>query len=174
MQLFKDSEHFYKVIGEFAKIPTRPRTIEEFRQWWSDSPAYYENGDEVDQINQIGKKIGNSKMIVEFEIVEPDAVICIDARNPTKGENYTVYLGQSNVVPDVSVIATGNTAHQFWGGLVSVPVALLTGKIKTKGSKKKALQLLPRITPAFSLYPRYLELIGEKQLLEALFSPQRR
>ncbi|WP_257722290.1 hypothetical protein [Geobacillus sp. JS12] len=44
----------------------------------------------------------------------------------------------------------------------------MTGKMKAKGSKAKALQLLPRIVPAFPLYRRYLELIGEDGLLHAL------
>jgi putative sterol carrier protein len=174
MPVFQDADHFYRVVGEFMKIPSRPRTIENLRQWWSHSPAYYENGDEVDQINKIGEKIGKSNMIIEFEIVQPNALICIDARQPKKGEHYTVYLGDSVKSPDVSVKTTGDTAHQFWGGQVSVPVALMTGKIKTNGSKKKALQLLPRITPAFALYFRYLELIGEDRLLKILSSSRKR
>ncbi|UOE75802.1 hypothetical protein [Parageobacillus thermoglucosidasius] len=174
MPVFQDAEHFYRVVGEFMKIPSRPRTIEELRQWWSQSPAYYENGDEVEQINKIGEKIRKSKIAIEFEITQPNALICIDAKQPKKGENYTIYLGSSIKSPDVSIKTTGDTAHQFWGGQVSVPVALMTGKMKANGSKKKALQMLPRIMPAFALYFRYLELIGEERLLEILSSSRKR
>lgn len=86
MPVFQDAEHFYRVVGEFMKIPSRPRTIQELRQWWGHSPAYYENGDEVDQMNQIGEKIRKSRIAIEFEITQPNALICIDARQPKKGE----------------------------------------------------------------------------------------
>jgi len=174
MPVFQDAEHFYRVVGEFMKIPSRPRTIQELRQWWGHSPAYYENGDEVDQVNQIGEKIRKSRIAIEFEITQPNALICIDARQSKKGENYTVYLGESIKSLDVSVKTTGDIAHQFWGGNVNVPLALMTGKIKVNGSKKKALQMLQSIMPAFALYPRYLELIGEQRLLSLLFSSRKR
>lgn len=168
MPTFRNAEHVYRVIGEFMKVPSRPRTIEDLRQWWGNHPVYYENGDEVDKINSIGKRIRNMSMVFEFQLSEPEAILTIDSRNPKKGENFSVIYGKSPTKPDLIVKTTGDVAHQFWGGQVSVPIALMTGKIKTNGSKKKALQLLPRITPAFTLYPRYLELIDEKRLLRLL------
>ncbi len=168
MTTFRDAQHVYHVIGEFMKVPSRARTFEELRQWWGNSPAYYEEGDEVAKINSIGERIRKMNMVFEFQLREPSAVVSIDARQPGPGEYYSVSMGESTASPDLIVTTTGDVAHQFWGGQVSVPVALLTGKIRTNGSKKKALQLLPKITPAFSLYPRYLELIGEDELLKQL------
>lgn len=168
VSVFRDSEHFYRVIGKFMEVPSRSRTIEDLRGWWGNHPSYYEEGDEVDKINSIGRRLRNMNMILEFRISNPDAIVTIDAKNMRDGENYSVIYGKSPYPPDLVVQTTGDIAHLFWGGKISVPIALMTGKIRTNGSRKKALQLLPKITPAFSLYPRYLELIGEDRLLQVL------
>lgn len=173
MPVFRDADHFYRVVGGFVKVAEEPRTFDDLRRWWGDRSGYYENGDEVNQINEMGRKMGRAGMVAEFEIVRPDALICIDAKHPQNERNYTVYLDESPVAPDLRVKTSGDVAHRFWGGQVSVPVAIMTGKIKTKGPKHRALKLLPRIIPAFSLYPRYLELIGEDQLLQVLLSFER-
>jgi hypothetical protein len=166
--LFRDDRHVYRVIGEFMQIPARPRTAEELRAWWGHHPAYREYGGEVEQINRIGEQIRRSRAAFAFYLTDPEAVIGIDARGPDEGENYAVFFGRSPAAPDVAIRTTGDVAHQFWGGNVNVPLALMTGKMKTKGSRAKALQLLPRIVPAFPLYRRYLELIDERALLAAL------
>lgn len=168
MQAFSDSDHLYSVVGGFLRVPTLPRTYEDLRQWWGENPAYHEEGDEIDLINDIGRKVGKTKVSMEFIFSEPEAIICMDAQNPKKGEQFSVYLGHSPVPVALSVKTTGDIAHQFWAGNVSVTAAILTGRIKTKGSKQKALKLLPRIAPAFNLYPRYLELMGEQRLLKML------
>lgn len=168
MAFFQDSEHVYRVIGGVLKVAARPRTFEDFRKWWGESPAYHENGDEVENINKIGRDVRNTGVCVQFEIFQPNALITIDPRHPGSGENFTVYLKDSPVTPDVCVKTSGDTAHQFLGGKVNVPVALMTGKIKTKGPKHKALKMLASMIPAFALYPRYLELIGEERLYRIL------
>ncbi len=168
MPVFRDADHVYAVIGKFMEVPSRPRMIEDLRSWWGSHPAYYEEGDEIDQINRIGRRMRSMNMVFEFHISDPDVIITIDAKDPKSGENFSVIRGKSSKKPDLIVKTTGDVAHQFWGGQISVPLALLTGKIRTNGSKKKALQLLPKITPAFSLYPRYLELINEETLLRQL------
>ncbi|QDI92040.1 hypothetical protein EPH95_13335 [Salicibibacter halophilus] len=168
MKAFNDSEHFYSVVGEFLKVPTSPRSYEDLRRWWGENPAYHEEGDEIDLINGIGQKVAKTRMSAEFVFSEPEALICMDAENPRKGEHFSVYLGDSPIPAALSVKTTGDMAHQFWAGNVSLTAAIMTGKIKTKGSKQKALKLLPRIAPAFALYPRYLEIIGEQRLLRML------
>ncbi|AEV20431.1 hypothetical protein ABS784_03580 [Geobacillus sp. G4] len=168
MALFRDDAHVYRVIGEFMQIPSRPRTEFELRSWWERHPAYKEYGNEVEQINRIGEQIRRSRAAFVFYLTDPEAVISIDARRPETGENYAIYFGQAIDAPDVAIKTTGDIAHQFWGGNINVPLALMTGKMKAKGSKAKALQLLPRIVPAFPLYRRYLELIDERALLHAL------
>ncbi|AMX82600.1 hypothetical protein GS3922_02325 [Geobacillus subterraneus] len=168
MALFRDDVHVYRVIGEFMQIPSRPRTIEELRQWWGHHPAYYEQGNELEQINRIGEQIHRSRAAFVFYLTDPEAVISIDARRPKPGAHYEVLFGRGLDQPDVAIQTAGDVAHQFWGGNVSVPLALMTGKMRAKGSKAKALQLLPRIVPAFPLYRRYLELIDERVLLHVL------
>ncbi|MBB6282643.1 hypothetical protein HNR34_000971 [Geobacillus subterraneus] len=168
MALFRNEDHVYRVIGEFMKIPSRPRTGEELHNWWGQHPAYKEYGGEVEQINRIGEQIRRSRAAFVFYVTDPKAVISIDARRPKPGEHYDVLFGRGLDQPDVAIQTTGDVAHQFWGGNINVPLALVTGKMKAKGSKAKALQLLPRIVPAFPLYRRYLELIDERALLHAL------
>jgi hypothetical protein len=48
---------------------------------------------------------------------------------------------------------TADVAHEFWLGKISVPMAILTGKMVAKGPVNKALALLPSIKPAFKIYP---------------------
>ncbi|WP_231578636.1 hypothetical protein [Geobacillus kaustophilus] len=166
--VFRDTDHLYRVIGEFMMIPARERTWEELRSWWGSHPSYQEHGDELAQINRIGTDISRSRIAVVFAITHPEAIISIDAKQEKETEKYTVLLGKEITHPDVRIETSGDVAHQFWGGNIQLPFALLTGKMKAKGSKMKALQLVPRIVPAFPLYWRYLELIGEKDLLRAL------
>lgn len=170
MAVFENTEHVYRVIGGVLAVASRPRTFEDFRKWWGQNPSYYENGDEVEKINAIGKDVRYFALCTQFELTRPNARITVDAKLPKPGENFTVYFDDAPVTPDVVVQTTGDVAHRFLAGKVNVPIAIFTGKIKTKGPKHKALMMLASIIPAFALYPRYLELAGEERLLRYLNS----
>ena len=91
-----------------------------------------------------------SKLAVRFNYRDPSGQMTIDSRD---GKEMKIIAGQSDVKPDVEMDMKSDVAHEFWLGKVSVPMAILTGKIVAKGPVAKALALLPVIKPAFLIYP---------------------
>ncbi len=61
---------------------------------------------------------------------------------------------------DVEMTLSGDTAHNFWLKKIKLPVALATGKVKTRGSLPKVLKLLPILGPAHAAYPGVCEKHG--------------
>ena len=55
-----------------------------------------------------------------------------------------------------------DVAHEFWMGKVNVPMAIMSGKIVSKGPTPKALALLPAIKPAYAMYPQVLQEVGKQ------------
>jgi putative sterol carrier protein len=91
-----------------------------------------------------------SKLAVRFNYREPAGQITVDSRD---GVDMKVVAGPCDVKPDVEMDMKSDVAHEFWLGKISVPMAILTGKIVAKGPVQKALALLPAIKPAFAIYP---------------------
>jgi hypothetical protein len=104
----------------------------------------------IAQTDAIASKIIHSKMIVRFHYREPEGVITVDCSD---GKSLKVYAGPSEIKPIVEMSMKSQVAHEFWLGKVNVPVAILTGRIVSKGPVNSALSLLPAIKPAFELYP---------------------
>jgi 2-oxoisovalerate dehydrogenase E1 component len=50
-----------------------------------------------------------------------------------------------------------DVAHNFWLGRENPALALISGKISSKGPVNKALALLPVVKPAFQIYPDVVE-----------------
>jgi hypothetical protein len=61
-----------------------------------------------------------------------------------------------------------DVAHEFWLGKVNVPIAILSGKIVSKGPTPQALALLPVVKPAYAIYPAVYQSIknGEDKSLK--------
>lgn len=95
-------------------------------------------------------KIITSKLVARFHYREPEALITVDCSD---GQSLQIYSGDCPIKPVVEMIMSADVAHEFWIGKVSIPVAILTGKIVAKGPVNKALALLPVVKPAFALYP---------------------
>jgi hypothetical protein len=98
----------------------------------------------------MGPQLLESKMIVQFHYREPDGRITVDCSD---GNEMKIYTGDCAVKPVVEMFMKSDVAHEFWLGKISVPVAILTGKIVSKGPVNRALSLLPVIKPAFEIYP---------------------
>ncbi|HEY9758488.1 MAG TPA: SCP2 sterol-binding domain-containing protein [Oculatellaceae cyanobacterium] len=96
----------------------------------------------------------SSKMAVRFNYRDPVGHITIDC---TDGKDLKISAGKSELKADVEMDMKSDVAHEFWLGKVSVPMAILTGKIVAKGPVQKALSLLPAIKPAFNIYPEVYE-----------------
>lgn len=121
----------------------------------------YRNTEELYRImTELWKRIGDdplmssqllkSQLIVQFHYREPEGRLTVDCSD---GQKLRVHTGESKVKPLVEMFMKSDVAHQFWLGKVNVPVAILTGKIVSKGPVNKALALLPIVKPAFDIYP---------------------
>lgn len=104
-----------------------------------------------------------SKLIVQFRYRDPEAVLTIDCSD---GVDLNVIVGAGEKKPVIEMSMKADVAHEFWMGKISVPVAILTGKIVSRGPTPKALALLPVIRPAFALYPQILKQVGKASLIK--------
>ncbi|CAN5252007.1 hypothetical protein BH10CYA1_BH10CYA1_09910 [soil metagenome] len=110
----------------------------------------YELWTAISQDSDMGPKLLQSKMIAQFHYREPDGRITVDCSD---GIEMKIYTGECSVKPIVEMFMKSDVAHEFWLGKIGVPVAILTGKIVSKGPVNQALALLPVIKPAFEIYP---------------------
>ncbi|MBS2000327.1 MAG: hypothetical protein U0103_18440 [Candidatus Obscuribacterales bacterium] len=109
----------------------------------------------------MGPKLLQSKMIAQFHYREPEGRVTVDCSD---GTQMKIYLGDCAVKPIVEMFMKSDVAHEFWLGKIGVPVAILTGKIVSKGPVNQALALLPVIKPAFDLYPEIYNKHCSKQV----------
>jgi len=95
-----------------------------------------------------------SRLIVRFSFRNPDGQLTVDASD---GKRLKVVPDECEVRPDIEMSMNSDLAHKIWSGEQSVPLALLQGKIRSRGQINKALALLPVIRPAFQVYPGMVE-----------------
>lgn len=106
----------------------------------------------------MSNKLLESRLIVQFRYRDPEGLVTIDCLD---GKEMKIVVGQTLLKPVVEMTMKADVAHDFWLGKVNVPMALMMGKIVSKGPTPKALALLPVIKPAYDLYPKVLELKGK-------------
>jgi 2-oxoisovalerate dehydrogenase E1 component len=135
MPVFRDTEHLYQVLGAFFERVAA-------------QPA-------------IANRLLEGKLVVRFRFTEPEGAVTVDLRRAPL--SYT--FGESDLEPDVEMIQSGDTAHQFWLGRLNVARAIATRKVVSRGSVPKALALLPAVKPAFDLYPQVLRELGYEELV---------
>ncbi len=113
----------------------------------------------------IGPKLARSKMIVQFQYTDPDAVITINLQEsvPPLSGSYT--WEPSPLKPDVVFIQSADFSNRFWQGKENVIAALAKRQVTARGSITKALQLIPVIRPSFRIYPKVLERLKLKHLI---------
>jgi hypothetical protein len=132
--------------------------------------AYFANSDELDRVMELlwnriksdpdmSKKLLDTKLIVQFKYREPESKLTIDCSD---GQEMKIITGATNLKPVIEMSMKADMAHEFWLGKVNVPLAIMSGKITSKGPTPKALALLPVIKPAYSIYPIVLEESGKK------------
>lgn len=110
---------------------------------------------------EMGPKLLQSKMIAQFHYREPEGRVTVDCSD---GNQMKIYTGDCAVKPIVEMFMKSDVAHEFWLGKIGVPVAILTGKIVSKGPVNQALALLPVIKPAFDLYPAIYDKHSSKKV----------
>lgn len=130
MATFQNADELYKVIGGFFGVLANDPNI--------------------------GKKLLDSKLKLQFNYKEPDSFIAIDL----SGENARVLCGNADFKPEVEMSMKADTAHKFWQGNVNLVIALARREITAKGPIPKILKLLPIIKPSYAMYGPYLQKIG--------------
>jgi hypothetical protein len=106
----------------------------------------------------MSKKLIDSKLIVQFKYRDPDGLLTIDCSD---GKEMKIVVGSTTLKPIIEMSMKADVAHEFWQGKMNVPLAIMSGKIVSKGPTPKALALLPVIKPAYSLYPQVLQEAGK-------------
>lgn len=102
----------------------------------------------------MSEKLLKSKLIVRFIYRDPDGVLTIDGSD---GQEIKVYAGECSVKPIIEMAMKSDVAHNFWLGKENPAMALISGKISSKGPVNQALALLPVVRPAFQIYPNVVE-----------------
>jgi len=108
----------------------------------------------------MSKKLLAGKLIVRFNYREPDGKLTVDCSD---GTTMRFTTGDTEAKPIIEMFMKADVAHEFWLGKVNVPVAILSGKIVSKGPTPKALALLPVVKPAYALYPSIYDAVKKKE-----------
>ena len=67
--------------------------------------------------------------------------------------------------PVVEMKMKAEVANRYFQGKENIPIAVATGRIKTKGNLPKALKLIPMVKPIYPKYRQMLEDEGYEHLL---------
>ena len=109
----------------------------------------------------IAKAFLAGNFVLCFRYKDPEGQITIDLRKAP----ITWEFDESELKPDLTMIQSANTAHQFWLGRLNVPRAIATRKVVSRGPVAKALKLLPAVKPVFPIYAEVLKDLGHDHLL---------
>jgi putative sterol carrier protein len=108
---------------------------------------------------KISERLLQSRLIVRFCYQKPNGALTIDASD---GRELKIHIGACAVKPTVELFMNSDFAHDFWLGKENPALALLQGKITSRGPVNKALALLPAIKPALSYYPAAFDEVRSK------------
>lgn len=117
---------------------------------------------EIRNNSEMSEKLIASRLVVQFRYREPEGLMTIDCSD---GREMKIFVGHTEIKPLIEMSMKADIAHDFWLGKVNVPMALMMGKIVSKGPTPKALALLPVIKPAYQIYPKVLEDRGKNTQL---------
>ncbi len=110
---------------------------------------------------EIGPKLAQSNLCVQFRYKNPSAVITIDAT----GDDLKIIPGRFDGQPDVVLTMKADFAHAFWHGKANLVSALTRRQVTAKGNVPKIIKLLPILQPSYALYPKFLADKGLRHLV---------
>ena len=111
---------------------------------------------------EMGPALRAADAIVEYVYRRPDArVTC----RLLAAEELRVDLGDSDLVPEVTLTMDADVGHRFWLGKVNPTFAVARGQIKTSGQLGKVMALAPLVKPIVARYRAQLEAMGRGDLL---------
>ena len=113
------------------------------------------------QQTEVMEKLVKSKVVVRFDIEQPEIHPTINFRDPAPDGSFGTLEFDSDIEPELQVWSTSETTNKFWQGKLNVTIAMARGQVKLKGPVSKALGLLSKIKPLFKLWP---EVLREKGL----------
>ncbi len=152
MPVFKDTNHMYDVLGGLWKTLFNEEETERYTEFLTKSGFQSEEIKKLQEVRiDAAKKFNDSGITIRFTLSDPEGTIWVIHGD----DKPRVILGTYDGKPDVEMILSSDNAHKFWLKQLSVPVAIATRKIKTKGSVTKVLGMIPLVNPIFELYPRY-------------------
>jgi len=131
--------------------------------------SFYASSEELDKVMEtlwgkirddegMSQKLLASKLVIRFNYREPKGHLIVDCSD---GQNFKFTTGENHTKPIVEMSMKADVAHEFWLGKVNVPVAIMSGKIVSKGPTPRALALLPIVKPAYAIYPSVYESVKE-------------
>jgi putative sterol carrier protein len=96
----------------------------------------------------IGEKMKEYGVSYKYILTEPDGYLYVDSETVITGE-------EANRKAVITMELSGDNVVKFWTKQLSLPVALATRKIKTKGPIPKVLKMLPALKPVYEIFPEY-------------------
>jgi putative sterol carrier protein len=96
----------------------------------------------------LGEKMREYGVTYKYILTEPDGYLFVDPDNVITGE-------EANKNAVITMEMSGDTVIKFWTKQLSLPVALATRKIKSKGPIPKVLKMLPALKPVYEVFPEY-------------------
>lgn len=112
------------------------------------------------EVTEVMDKMKKEKIIVRFDIEQPDIKFWINFRDPDQDGELGTLLWESDVEPNVAVWSLSKTTNKFWQGKLSTASAVAKGEVKISGSAMKAISLASKIKPLFSVYRSVLKDFG--------------
>ena len=95
---------------------------------------------------ELASKLKEYEVTIKFIMKEPEGFIWVGPDGVVTGKD----ADKDGVI---TMTLSGDNAHAYWLKQLSLPVALATGKIKSKGPIPKVLKILPFLAPVFKKYP---------------------
>ncbi|NJN17695.1 MAG: hypothetical protein HC822_16180 [Oscillochloris sp.] len=117
---------------------------------------------------QVGPKICEGKIVIQFRYQEPQGVVTIEAASPPTQPNAycdVFWNDEYQGKVDVEMSMKADIAHQFWHGKINLMTALTRKQIIAKGPIPKILKLLPAVSPVYQMYPNMLREMGREDLV---------
>ena len=115
--------------------------------------------------SEVMEKLAKSQVVVRFDMENPEIHMTINFRDPGPNGEIGTLTYDSDVEPEISVWSKSETSNKFWQGKLNATIAMARGKVKLDGSVAKALGLLSKIKPLYSLFPEILKEEGLDHML---------
>jgi putative sterol carrier protein len=96
----------------------------------------------------IGATMKDNGVTYKYIISEPSGFLFVDPENVITGK-------EADRDAVITMELSGDTIVNFWTKKLSLPVALATRKIKSKGPIPKVLKMLPALKPVHEIFPEY-------------------